>query len=290
MDNQFKRKRLHIILPGGGVRGAFQGGFIYHLFSNYGHKIEVVKVDGTSVGSINGFALMNKNMELLKDTWLSIDSINDLFDNWSDSYIMNKIKNYYWGFFNNGLFSNKKLLDMLERNYRDIWNVMPIEWKRKFECAVVNLDIGKTEYFSGDNDDIFKYVTASASPWIVSNPININGTLYSDGALLETYPIKNIGKIDNIDYTIILGFDQEHLEFVKPENNNLLEYLANLIDIARYNSQNTYYVRQLLLDPKILSIVNPMKLSFVNFNKESIEEGFRLGEELAENFYKTFLE
>ena len=70
---------------------------------------------------------------------------------------------------------------------------------------------------------------------------------------------------DNQSYLQSL-IDFEFDKYKLSDINNLLEYLANLIDIARYNSQNTYKVKQLLLDPKIISIVNPMKLSFVNFN------------------------
>ena len=48
---------IHFILPAGGVRGAFQAGFLHQLFTNYEDKFNIARIDGTSVGSINGFAI-----------------------------------------------------------------------------------------------------------------------------------------------------------------------------------------------------------------------------------------
>ena len=79
--------KIHFILPGGGVRGAFQAGFMYNLFKKYDDQFEIARIDGTSVGSLNGFAIMNKKYENLK-IWLNINNINDLFSNWSDKYLI----------------------------------------------------------------------------------------------------------------------------------------------------------------------------------------------------------
>ena len=49
-------KTIHFILPGGGVRGSFQAGFLYELFTKHKEAFEIYKIDGTSVGSINGIA------------------------------------------------------------------------------------------------------------------------------------------------------------------------------------------------------------------------------------------
>ena len=76
--------------------------------------------------------------------------------------------------------------------------------------------------------------------------------------------------------TVILGYDQEHFHFQANDNNNLLEYLANLIDIARFNSVNTELVRSFIKNRKedVICLSNPMRVTFVDFNKETIDEGF----------------
>ena len=50
------KKKIHFILPGGGVRGSFQAGFLYQLYTNYSNLYLTYHVDGVSIGSINGLA------------------------------------------------------------------------------------------------------------------------------------------------------------------------------------------------------------------------------------------
>jgi predicted acylesterase/phospholipase RssA len=106
---------------------------------------------------------------------------------------------------------------------------------------------------------------ASAAPWIVTNPVNIEGDLYTDGGLLETYPIKYVNKCQ-ADITVIVGFDQEHFSFIPQKNGNLLQYLANLIDIGRFNSINSILTKQLIEnDSGVIAIANPMHITFIDF-------------------------
>lgn len=57
------KPKIHFILPAGGVRGAFQAGFIYRLFSKYRDTFIMQRIDGSSVGALNGFAIINNNIE-----------------------------------------------------------------------------------------------------------------------------------------------------------------------------------------------------------------------------------
>ena len=293
MNKTVHLPKIHFILPGGGVRGAFQAGFLYRFFSQYRDKFEVVKIDGTSVGSMNGIAIASGQYEIIKDIWFSINNINDLFDNWTDSSLMGlgQYMSYYYGFFNNGLYSNRRVNNLLKQNIKEAWDNLDTNTKKIYSCAVVNIKTAQTEYIKGDDEKLLDYITASASPWIVTNPIKINDDLYTDGGLLETYPIKNINAV-GADMTLILGYDQEHFAFESNNNSNMLEYLANLIDIARFNSVNTQIVRNFIKNKKedLICLPNPMKVSFVDFNRETIAYGFKQGEEFADNFFKTYIE
>ena len=293
MNKTVHLPKIHFILPGGGVRGAFQAGFLYRFFSQYRDKFEVVKIDGTSVGSMNGIAIASGQYEIIKDIWFSINNINDLFDNWTDSSLMGlgQYMSYYYGFFNNGLYSNRRVNNLLKQNIKEAWDNLDDNTKKIYSCAVVNIKTAQTEYIKGDDEKLLDYITASASPWIVTNPIKINDDLYTDGGLLETYPIKNINAV-GADMTLILGYDQEHFAFESNNNSNMLEYLANLIDIARFNSVNTQIVRNFIKNKKedLICLPNPMKVSFVDFNRETIAYGFKQGEEFADNFFKTYIE
>ena len=279
---------IHFILPAGGVRGAFQAGFIYEMFTKYKKLFTIARVDGTSVGALNGFAVINDNVEFLSEIWNNITSINDLFSSWSESYIFNEYLSYYHGFYKGGLYSNEKLRSMIENASRKNWDSYDNEYKDKYSCAVVNTGSAKSKYVKGSDKNIIDYITASASPWVVSNPVNIDDEMYADGGLLETYPIKFIDKC-NADITVVVGYDQEHFSFIKRENDNILTYLANLIDISRFNSVNTHKLKEIIKQDNVVALANPMSILFTEFSKEAITDGFNSGKEFANTFINTYV-
>lgn len=282
------KPKIHFILPGGGVRGAFQAGFLCRLFKEYGKHFAVARIDGTSVGSINGFAAINNDFDKLKNIWLNVTCVNDLFDNWSDSPLVGPVSSLYYGYHNCGLFSNSKLMSIVQDTYDGGWESKDEVEQKKYSCAVVNLETGKTKYIDGNDSNIVKYITASASPWVISNPVDIGDEQFADGSLLETYPIKHVGKCD-ADITLIVGYDQEHFSYKTGDNRNILTYLANLIDISRYNSVNTQKLKALIDNQTVIGIANPMTMLFVDFDKESIRDGFSSGNDFADTFYKTYI-
>lgn len=282
------KPKIHFILPGGGVRGAFQAGFLYRLFKKYGNFFEIARIDGTSVGSINGFAAINNDFDKLREIWLNITCVNDLFDNWSNSPLVGPISSLYYGYHNCGLFSNAKLMSIINDTYSKGWVEKDEEFKKNYSCAVVNLENGKTKYVYGNDKNIVNYITASASPWVISNPVDIDNEQYADGSLLETYPLKHVNKC-GADITLIVGYDQEHFSYKSGDNRNILTYLANLIDISRYNSVNTQKLKELIDNQTIIGIANPMTMLFVDFDKEAIHDGFNSGNEFADTFYKTYI-
>ena len=243
------KKSIHFILPAGGVRGSFQAGFLYELFTKYSDSFKIHRIDGTSVGSINGIATICGEFEILKDTWCNITSINDLFEKWS---------------------IDNEVLD-------------------RFSCVVTDVNKGSAEYISGTNPKILQYVTASASPWVVTNPKTIDDNLYTDGAVLETYPLKYIDESD-ADMIVIVGFDQEVVKFEKPDCSNLLFYLAALLDISRFHSFNSFKIKEYVKNGKCIPITNTMKAVMSDFDTETIKTGFNQGQHMATMFYKTYLE
>lgn len=279
---------IHFILPGGGVRGAFQAGFIYQMFTEYRKYFTIARIDGTSVGALNGYAAINNNVSKLRDIWLNIESLNDLFSSWSDSYLFPGYLSYYHGFYKGGLFSNDKLKTLVESSSSTDWSSIDKDYKDKYSCTVVNIGSGKCKYIMGCDENIINYITASASPWVVTNPVKIDGDMYSDGSLLETYPVKFIHKC-KADITVIVGYDQEHFSFVSRDNGNILTYLANLIDISRFNSVNTCKLKEIIKDESVVALANPMTVLFTDFSKEAISDGFNSGMDFANTFFNTYI-
>jgi predicted patatin/cPLA2 family phospholipase len=283
--------KIHFILPAGGVRGAFQAGFLYQLFTKYREHFEIARIDGTSVGALNGYTTICNKLEDLKEIWLSLNSIEDLFNNWSDSYLFGSLQCYYHSYYNCGLYSNSKFKSRISEIGKD-WDAFPQEHKDKYSCVVVCLETGSAEYINGSQESLVDYITASASPWILSNPNIIDNKTYTDGALIEGYPIKHVNKC-GADLTVIVGYDQEHFKYLPCTNDNILSYLAALIDIAKVHSVNIHDTKKIIDNTStnnVVAISNPMNILLTDFNKEAIHEGFQSGVDFANTFFKTYLQ
>jgi len=281
-------KSIHFICPGGGIRGCFQAGFLYELFTKYKNFFEIYRIDGTSVGSINGFITLLGEYEKLKENWLNIKNINDFFGNWSNTPFINRLSNFYYGFYNSGLYDNSVLKNKITNITKKKLENIDKKILDKFSCPVVCINDSKLYYINGSNVNIINYITASASPWCLTNPVEINNKLYTDGSLLETYPIKHINK--DADITLIVGFDQEIINFEEPKCDNLINLLLTMIDITRVNSQNTEKILEYIKKGTCIPVMNTMNCLFTDFNEDIINIGFNQGKEAAEVFYRTYLQ
>ena len=275
--------KIHFILPAGGVRGAFQGGFLYRMFASYKDKFDIARIDGSSVGAINGFCVVTNNVAKLYEQWHSCDSINNFYDKRNQSYVIGDILSAYQGFYECGLYTSTSLHTKMRDMKQNCTNIT-----NKFSCIVTNMETARSEYITGDNEDIAAYITASASPWIATSPSVINGVQYTDGGLLETYPIQYVHKC-NADLTIIVGHDKQWEEYVPEPKKNILEFAQSLITIARFNNKNTEELLKLIKEPDIITIQNTMNLNPIDFNPEQISLGFDEGTAAADLFYDTYV-
>ena len=281
--NDSKLKSIHFILPGGGVKGCFQAGFLYHLFKHFRDCFELYQIDGCSVGALNGLAICSDNIDELKTTWDNINCMNDVFSCQSSIPIWNGIKTayngyYYKGFYRNNLKNVIQKYDIKEKNVLE-----------KFNCVSTNIRTGIYEYVNGTNEKIKDYVLASGNPWIVASPVEINENLYTDGALLQTYPIEYIEE-SKADLKVIVGYDETHFEKFYEDGKNMLYHVSRIIDICRNSNINIKNTQELLeQDEDIVLINTPMNVDTLCFSKEIIREGFKLGMQSAAKFVVSYL-
>ena len=279
-----KKNKIHFILPGGGVKGCFQAGFMYHLCKYFPNKFELYQIDGCSVGALNGLAIASNNIEGLKETWDNINCMDDVFGYQSKIPIWNGLKTVYNAFYHKGIYRNnlKKMINRYEIPEKNNLH--------KFNCVVSNLRTGIFEYKNGTNKNIKQYVIASSNPWIVSSPVKVDENIYTDGALLQTYPIEYF-KDSPADLKVIVGYDETHFQKYSSEGENMIYYLARIIDICRNNNINIKLTEQLLEEQEDIILINsPMKIDTLTFDKKIIQEGFNLGMQAAAKFVINYLE
>lgn len=276
---QISKKKIHFILPGGGVRGSFQAGFIYQLRTKYNDYFEIYRIDGTSVGALNGLALILQDPEDIKKIWFSIENIESVFNPWGVKPIWNRLKMVYQGFYKKSLYQNDGLQKIIKSNLDKVdTNIID-----KYNCVVTNIYTGDFEYINGTHANINELIVASASPWIISPPVSTSNHLYIDGGLLQTYPIDNI-KNSEADIKLLLGYDTTHLNKIGMTGDNIITYLARLIDISRLNHPNIKKLTKYINKYNMIPIENPLQYPFLDFSRENITSGFDLGIEAADKF------
>jgi len=255
------KKRLHLILPGGGVNGAFQAGFLYRLILDCSKYIEIDRIDGISVGALNGLCVLLENPELIKNIWYSIEHRNNIFD----SHPSNK------ALWNKGSLYDSNGLREIVMVYKSYINQNDL---CKFNCVVHNSNKQCYEYINGLDENIWDFVIASASPPMLSPYSKIGEHFYTDGGLDQVYPSDYIQDDDTI-LNVVVGY-----------YNNTDYYLFNLYKYMKKSmNDNVKKLSELLKDNKIIAINNPCRNNIIDFRREIIEEAFQLGEDSAVKFY-----
>lgn len=280
-----KLPSIHFILPGGGVKGCFQAGFIFRLISLYSEKFTVYQVDCTSVGALNGLAFIcdKKYINNLKEIWFSIKNMNDIFCNISSSILLPSVLSHFYSVGNKALFSSeplKKIIDNFSKKIKE-------EKKNIYNCTVLNINSGNTEYVNGNNSEINKYILASSAVWIIAPPIEINNILYSDGGLKECVPLKYIHDSE-ADYKLIIGYAGEFLNKEGKSGDNIYTYISRLINISNFD--HNLKCKEIINENNNLIKINlPEDIDSFDFNPEIIKKNFIKGIIKADEFAEKYL-
>lgn len=181
--------KLGIALGGGGARGFAHLGVLQALHEKNIHPDIIA---GTSAGSIVGaFSADKRNPE----------------------EILNLLKEK--GFFTYTRFNMPKTglvsLEGLEELLEEDLSVGQIEdLPIPFIAAVTNLNKGKVEYLDkGPADQI---IQASSAIPVLFSPVEMNGSLYADGGLMDNVPVEPLREICDktiaVDISPITGMDK----------------------------------------------------------------------------------
>lgn len=263
-ETNIEKKRIHFILPGGGVNGAFQAGFLYRLMLDCSDYIEIDRIDGISVGALNGMCMLLEHPELIKNIWFSIEDRGYIFD----SHPTNRA---VW---DNGSLYNSNGLREIVRIYKEYITQDNLQ---KYNCIVHNSNKNCHEYINGLDSNIWDFVVASASPPIISPYSKIRDDFYTDGGLDQVYPVDFIS--ESSDMNIVIGYYEKNDYYMF----NLYRKMKKSID------DNIKVVKNLLEEKKIIAISNPCSFNIIDFRREVIEDGFKCGEDAAIKFYTEYI-
>lgn len=157
---------INLVLSGGGVKCA---GHIALL-----EKIEELKLKINAISASSGGALVAsmyasglpfyKILEVLKETPL--------------------FKVSYFSFTKPGIFDTYYFKSVLEKNIKSSFSELSIP----LIVATSNMEKGESHYFK--KGDLFKPILASCAIPGIYTPVKINNVLYSDGGILDNFPVK----------------------------------------------------------------------------------------------------
>ena len=195
--------KLGICLSGGGARGAYQIGALQAL-KELGILDRTVAFSGASIGAVNATFVTTDAMDIAKELWFNVPE-NPLGDSPS---IVNTLRDQKLKVIDSGLFSIKKLNQLLEENIdfdllktKDIFIAVAdtgdaekgiIDLLKSTIAHYIQKD-SKIQYIplKGLNKELqIDTVVASCSIPVVFPPIVSNNRKYRDGGYFDNTPIK----------------------------------------------------------------------------------------------------
>lgn len=173
-----------LVLSGGGSRGAYQAGVVYHLLAEKGFQYDIIT--GTSVGALNGafLAMFAKGQEKeaaegLKKIWCEI-SDKKVYKYWYKGILW--LLPLLW---KPSVYNTQPLADFVS-GMIDIEKLKTSG--KELRVGAVSLYSGERQVWTQDHPDIAKVVLASSSFPVFLEPIQIGEDLFTDDGVREQTP------------------------------------------------------------------------------------------------------
>jgi len=181
---------IGLVLSGGFAKGAYQVGVLRAIGECLGDE-RIKYISASSVGVLNAYAFVHGKMDPVEQMWRNarFTGLRSFVNTYVRShYISNAIKDVACGFSQEQKYFYAAYLDVT-----------------RLRLDYVNL---------GDTDPkrINDYLQASVSLPIFSKPVEIAGTKYADGAVVDNIPVKPLMG-HPFDYAIVVHFDQHNYVF-----------------------------------------------------------------------------
>ena len=248
-----------LVLSGGGIKGMAHIGLIQAL-NEYG--IEAQTVSGTSVGALVGAMYANgvsvsKMLQFFKDAPL--------------------FRYHFMTFLKPGLLDTELYYDMLLKYFpTDDFESLD----RKLFIVATDLERGYEKIFS--QGELIRPLLASAALPPVFSPVEINGTLYADGGIMNNFPYDQVA--NETDY--IIGSNVAGIKKISKEEIKSSYQLTNRTTSLMIYATNRDKVKQcdLIFEPSALDLIGIL-------DKKGIEKAYAIGYDYAlEKLEQVFAE
>lgn len=168
-----------LVLEGGSFRGIFTAGVLDCLIEN---SISFPYVIGVSAGSGNAVNYIAGQKGR------------------TQKVIMHENAEPYFGV--EQMLKSKKLLDLDKMLFDYAYDQIPFDFNAFFasetesEFVVANCESGRAEYLTSGNDPdrLLNLCKASCSVPVISQPVEIDGSFYLDGSIIDSVPVKRAMK------------------------------------------------------------------------------------------------
>ena len=166
--------KVALVLEGGALRGIFTAGVVDCFLE---HNIHFDYVVGVSAGACNLMSMVSRQPHFFKQVVLETGKQETFYGlrEMAQSHKLlnlNKIFNEYT--YTHG-FDIKKVVDS----------------KTKWDMVVTNIETGKAEYLHTKDEAKARIIgTASCSIPVLTDPVEIDGHMYSDGGSADSIPLQ----------------------------------------------------------------------------------------------------
>lgn len=252
---------IGLALSGGGHKGLAHAGVLQFLEEQ---NIQIDVISGTSAGAIVGglYAFGKKPIEIL-----------DFFKT---------VKLLTWNhisFNKAGLLDAEKFIKHLDEVFGDM---QLVDLQKEMYISATDINLGRLKIFKRYTKVKEAIAASSAFPGVFS-PVHIGGRLYSDGGILNNFPVSTIqGRCDfligvNLDTSATISKESKELNSIK-------SVVFRAIDIMMM--QNTILQND-LCDWCIFPLKSANYTTFET-SKNRMDEIFYLGYEAAKEGFEEF--
>ncbi|RTE54889.1 phospholipase [Arenibacter aquaticus] len=247
--SELKSKSVGLVLSGGGVKGMAHIGLIRAL-NEFG--INAHMVSGTSVGALIGALYANGN------------SVEEMLQFFKETPLF---RYHFMTLLKPGLLDTERYFDLFVKYFPE----------NSFEALQRKLYVVATDLQKGDEKtfyegELIKPLLASAALPPVFSPVDIEGSLYADGGIMNNFPYEHVAKENNF----VIGSNVSAVKEIPKEGIKSSLQLANRTTSLMIYAINRKKVHQcdLVFEPQALELIGIL-------DKKGIEKAYNIGYEHA---------